>query len=40
MYHWGQLVIYKDDDWKFMKQLGDMLYLSEYFRDLVLNWYQ
>jgi hypothetical protein len=40
MYHWGQLVIYGQDDWRFMKQQGDMLYLSGYFRDVVLAWYQ
>lgn len=39
-YHWGQLVIYANDEWRMTNNRDDLLHLSDYFRDVVLNWYQ
>jgi hypothetical protein len=39
-YHWGVLIIYNGDIWRMTNHKDDMLHLSDYFRDVVLNWYQ
>jgi hypothetical protein len=39
-YHWGLLVIYKDDDWRMTSNQHDLSHLSAFFRDVVLNWFQ
>jgi hypothetical protein len=39
-YYWGALIIYMDDDWRMTNTKNDLLHLSDYFRDVVLNWYQ
>ena len=39
-YHWGTLVQYMNDDWRMTSYKGDLLHLSDYFRDVVINWYQ
>ena len=39
-YHWGMLVIYRNDEWRMTNNRDDLLHLSDYFRDVVLNWYQ
>lgn len=39
-YHWGALIIYMDDDWWMTNTKDSLLHLSDYFRDVILNWYQ
>lgn len=39
-YYWGQLFLAANGEWRFHNQANDMLYLSDYFASVVINFYQ
>jgi hypothetical protein len=39
-YYRGVLIQYTNDDWQMTGHHGELVELSDYFRDVVLAWYQ
>lgn len=39
-YYHGQLIINARNEWVFTDQKMELAYLSDYFRDVVLAWYE